>query len=160
MGDRTNLSAELLRKSIAEVLAEVAFMCAEPAQTERGEGELLQSSVRFDGHCSGTLALVSTPAFARDVAANMMGLESDDERATRGAADAFGELANIVAGTILNGSLDAGASCELGIPDVRGVTAAEAARDPGHGAAVVALLVDERHQLAAIWKIDEPGQKS
>ncbi|HNQ23851.1 MAG TPA: chemotaxis protein CheX [Phycisphaerae bacterium] len=86
----------------SEVLANLAFMFTD---TEPGEpvleGEWLETMISYHGPYQGTLRLRCTRAFTVLLAANLLGIDPDDDEAEHGADDAAKEFMNIVCGQLV-----------------------------------------------------------
>jgi chemotaxis protein CheX len=93
--------------------------------------------VSISGDWNGHLLVTASPAGARAIAAGLFQLEAD-EIGTEDIADAIGEIANVVGGTV-KGMI--GATASLSLPQVvLGATA------------VISLSADERATVRLLWK--------
>lgn len=88
-----------------EVLERYAFMMADPCRDGEGSAHfptpLWISLISYAGPYHGTLGLVAPPALARQVAANLYGIEAG-EVSEEQAQDALKELLNISCGDYLH----------------------------------------------------------
>ena len=94
----------ILSEVFCDVLINYAFMFGDPAPKDElltsGTG-YLRTTVSFKGHQSGIIG-VSTPTdLGVQLAANVLGLESDEDDSIENALDAIKELLNIVCGQFL-----------------------------------------------------------
>lgn len=90
---------EALTDAACKILEEQVFMFGEPCDKLEVDYEadtFLKASVMFDGPVSGTFFWSASKGFCVELAANMLGIESDDEMAQAGYADALKELINVI----------------------------------------------------------------
>lgn len=119
----TPLNGEGLLDVAAQVFQEAAFCFIEPLSYEITlEKELLVASLAFSGKVTGSLLVATPRAFARQAAANLLGLELSDEEAERRSKDALGELLNMVAGVFFAASLGTENDVQLGLPSTKRMT--------------------------------------
>ncbi len=93
---------DMLIESLSEALETTAFMMPLPPEEELpapSQGVLVR--IKFNGPVSGTVELWAGSEFAQMMAANMMGLEPDDEETQSKSTDAVKELVNIIGGVLL-----------------------------------------------------------
>jgi CheY-specific phosphatase CheX len=92
----------------SEVLANLAFMFTDEEQVESSPTETwLETVISYQGPTRGTLRFRCTTDFSVLLAANLLGIDAQDEEADAKAADAVKEFMNIVCGqlvTALHGS--------------------------------------------------------
>lgn len=92
----------VLIDSLTEVLETTAFMMAIPPEEQLPTPEkVVLVSIDFTGPVNGTIELCAGSEFAQMLAANVMGLEPDDQEALEKSTDAIKELVNITAGVLL-----------------------------------------------------------
>ena len=112
------------RESVAEVFTDViekmAFMFGETAEdgefpTEFPDGYKAQLS--FSGHADGTLILLAPQTICAELAANMLGVDEDEVDASA-AADALGELLNVLCGNLLTKLAGSDPIFDLAVPSV------------------------------------------
>jgi CheY-specific phosphatase CheX len=92
----------MLIESLTEALETTAFMLPLPPEEPLpapAKGILVQ--IDFNGPVHGTIQLYAGSELAGMVAANVMGLEPDDQDAQTKSTDAVKELVNIIAGILL-----------------------------------------------------------
>lgn len=96
----TEVSDERLAGVFASVLEQFAFIF--PEQTDADEatwpGSALVAHVAFSGAATGSVRIAAPARLCTEVAANVLGIEVDDEMATLKAADTLGEVLNMTAG--------------------------------------------------------------
>lgn len=101
----------------SEVLANAAFLFA-----EEGEAGLipddpwLETRIGYRGPFRGELKLLCPRAFATLLAANLLGIEAEDDDAKSKAEDAVGELLNIICGQFITTVYGSSAIFDLSIP--------------------------------------------
>lgn len=87
-----------------QIIEDLAFMFGDHAERDevQAEGEaFMAASIEFRGHKQGKLCLQTTHQLATELAANVLGIEPDDDDAIDQACDALGELLNVVLGRLL-----------------------------------------------------------
>lgn len=132
-----------------QVLESLAFMFADPADRQDlpAAGEpLLEASIGFRGPWSGSLTLLAPQSLAGELAANVLGVDADDESAAEQGRDALGELMNVTLGRLLTAVAGEAPVFDLTPPTV---TDAADERWPQFVASesAVAVLVDGRPVL-------------
>ena len=111
------LQPELLYETLSDVLEDAVFIFTETADETLGwNNGILKSSIHYQGQEEGTLSLAVGVDMARSIAANLLGIEPDDEDAQEKSAEAVSEMLNIVCGVFLERWLGAQNHCRLGIP--------------------------------------------
>ena len=107
----------------SDVMEQMAFMFAEAAEEEEapsmGDTGLVQAVMGFEGPFHGTLELVVPRAICEELAANVLGLEPDDEMVTHAPFDALKELLNITCGNLLTALAGETPVFDLTIPEVK-----------------------------------------
>ena len=101
----------------SDVLANLAFMFTDDDDDTPGD-QWLETAISYMGPHKGTLVFRCSRSFAALLAANLLGLDAEDEHADESAHDAAREFMNIVCGqlvTTLHGSDDI---YNLTIPEV------------------------------------------
>ncbi len=100
----SNENSQILNKVFTSVLEQLAFMFAEPPESESpdlGTAGIVQVSMSFHGPFHGTMDLTVPRSMCEELAANVLGLDPDDEMVTRSPFDALKELLNITCGNVL-----------------------------------------------------------
>lgn len=112
----------ILGEVLCKVLEREAFMFAQPADKKSftvPRGELLRSAIRFSGNNIAGVILISLQVdLAREIAANILGEDSDDEVAISQANDAFGEILNVLCGQFITTVEGAEPIFDLSVPRV------------------------------------------
>ena len=99
-----NNKNEILTRVLENVMEQLAFMFGEPAQKDElilEEEKCLHISMQFNGLRNGKLDLVIPASMGISLAANILGLDEDDEEAENNSVDALKELVNMVCGQFL-----------------------------------------------------------
>jgi two-component system chemotaxis response regulator CheY len=92
-----------LLQQFGDVLETMAFMFIEPVPEDGwpvADTPFLRGLMAFDGAASGVMALSVPRSLAVEMAANALGIESDDVVAAGHAGDMVGELLNITCGHV------------------------------------------------------------
>ncbi len=119
---------DVLRRTVMDTLEDAAFIFTEPADDappEWTEDTILRAELPFSGEAAGSLIIGSSSEPTVELAANLLGIEPDDEDAQAMRADALGEILNIIGGIIIEAWFGTEADVQLGVPDVQTVNVAE-----------------------------------
>ncbi len=156
---RAEVSPAVLRDVLSRTLDEAAFVFAEAAgEPPELAGTLVEARLRFAGEDGDELALAAGEGFASTLAANMLGEDEGGAAVTGDAADAVGELLNMVAG-VLAVELSGGAAPRgLGLPSVRRVGASACLRSLA-AADVAVTLVEETGRRIDLALTRGPGAR-
>ena len=112
---------EVLEQVFGKVLEEVAFMFADAADPEELPDEFpeaLEATMTFVGMMQGAVGVVVSPEMCLEVAANMLGVDPDDEEAMDKGRDALKELLNITCGHLLTSIAGDEPVFDLTVPEV------------------------------------------
>ncbi|MBD3420471.1 MAG: hypothetical protein GF398_10170 [Chitinivibrionales bacterium] len=126
------------RQVISSVLENAAFIFADPM--EAGSEPQLDSwqadgvALEFKGSAGGAMHMWAGSGFSRYAAANMLGVEEDDENASRKGLDALKEILNMIVGNLLTEVYGSEPVYDLSIP--RTLDKQELATDYGDPQAV------------------------
>jgi len=108
------------------VLADLAFMftdeVGEPPPQDDADPTgpvLLETTISYHGPTSGTLTLRCPHEFAVLLAANLLGVDPEDEDSSRKARDAVGEFMNIVCGQFITAVHGTEQVFDLTLPQTR-----------------------------------------
>lgn len=116
------LSVEQLETTVGKVLQDAAFVFTEPLEEPLVDEDIVvEATVQFSGSENGRLVLAMPPAFGLELAANLLGIETDDPNAEASTNDAVGETLNIVAGILMDAWLGADAQYQLSAPTTKAV---------------------------------------
>jgi CheY-specific phosphatase CheX len=103
----------------SEVLANLAFMFTDEEQVGAGSEESwLETAISYRGPLVGTLQFRCTTGFSVLLAANLLGIDSQEQEAEDKARDAVKEFMNIVCGQLVTVLYGADAVFNLTIPEV------------------------------------------
>jgi chemotaxis protein CheX len=111
---------DILLDSAKEVFETMAFMALEEIvddTPEMGNAALL-GTITFKGPLEGCLGICCGFECARSIAANMLGLDPDEEISEADVDDAVGEVANMIMGAVKARILDEIGNVEVSIPSV------------------------------------------
>ncbi len=102
----------------SEVLANLAFMFSEDEEgaTPSAGDVWLETEIGYHGPQSGTLRFWCTREFAVQLAANLLGIDPNDEDADTKSTDAVKEFMNIVCGQLITAIHGTEAVFDLTIP--------------------------------------------
>jgi len=128
-----------------DVLQNLSFMFAE--LQEAGElppfrGEFRQARMGFMGPFQGALRLVVPAPMTTELAANMLGLDPDDEETAQRSDDALRELLNVTCGHVLTTIAGEGPVFDLTIPEVSEISAQDASA-LAQAPEVITIVVDD-----------------
>lgn len=108
-------------EAFTKILGDLAFMFAEPVEP----GELgdtpehgLQAKVAFSGPMHGGLTIAVPREWCSELAANILGVEEEDEAALENLTDALKELANVSCGHVLTAVAGGQVQFDLSPPEV------------------------------------------
>lgn len=112
---------EKIARAFSDVFEKLAFMFAEPAEKAElpdDPGDAVLARMRFSGHWRGTLELAVPADMCPEIAANVLGLEPDDETAETRGPDALKEVLNVTCGSILTTLAGDQPVFDLSVPEV------------------------------------------
>lgn len=103
----------------SEILANLAFMFTDAELAEPSPGDRwLETTIAYRGSSSGTLRFRCTSDFSVLLAANLLGIETQDQEARDKARDATGEFMNIVCGQLVTTLHGTDEVFDLTIPEI------------------------------------------
>lgn len=150
---------EALRDGFCEALETLAFMFAEPV--DKGElptehAEFIQVKMGFSGQLDGTIVLLVPAVMPIHIAANVLGMEPDDEFVVERGIDAVKEVLNVTCGRFL--TLYAGESpvFDLSVPATSQCDA-QSWQDMLKAPNTLAFLVDDVPVLLALAMKGDPA---
>ncbi len=128
--------SETLTRVFTEVLEQLAFMFVEPADADDAPAppDPVSARMSFRGPCAGTVTLAVPREMAPVLAANVLGLDPDDDLGVQAARDALKELLNVTCGNLLTAIAGDEPIFDLTVPEVADTTTeawAELAARPG-----------------------------
>jgi two-component system chemotaxis response regulator CheY len=109
---------DIIDKVFLDVLERFALMygeLAEPSSASDPGPDVMLSRMTFSGAVAGALTIAAPQDLCLEMAANILGVETDDENAVEREADALGEVLNMTAGHIVTG-IEGDASTNLSPP--------------------------------------------
>jgi CheY-specific phosphatase CheX len=112
----------VLTQVFTEVLEQLAFMFAEPPEDsspDLGENGIVQASMGFHGPFNGEIDLVVPRGMCEELAANVLGLDPEDEMVVRAPFDALKELLNVTCGNVLTTLAGDVPIFDLTIPEIK-----------------------------------------
>jgi chemotaxis protein CheX len=111
---------EILAKEASDTLVKLAFLFTFPEEDrERFEDETAVAvQVNFRGPFGGTLAMVISEAVLQELAANMLGLDEDEEIEASQKQDAVRETLNIICGNLLPAIAGRQAVFDIAAPEI------------------------------------------
>lgn len=95
---------EMLNEVFYNVLENLAFMFGESVENDSLDEmahDAVEARMRFAGPFSGSLSLVMPRNMCQELAANVLGLDPEDEQADASGEDALKELLNVTCGQVL-----------------------------------------------------------
>lgn len=100
MSDRIK---KIVARESVQTLEKLAFIFAMPEDEDIApeEGETIDAVIRFSGPFSGTLMMLYPQSDLDELAANMLGLDGEEEISGEQKLDALKETINIVCGNVL-----------------------------------------------------------
>ncbi len=110
---------EVLTQVVGDILESQAFMFSDPLdELPSFPGDSLLVAMHFSGPFQGELSMAIPVELCAEVAANMLGLEPDDELAEHRAHDAVKELLNVACGHVLTELAGEEPVFDLAVPTV------------------------------------------
>ena len=140
---------ETVTTVFCDVLENLAFMFGDEVPREEippVTGEYVRAQMTFDGAFVGALLLAVPTTMCPEIAANVLGLDPDDEMVATVGEDALKELLNVICGRVLTEVAGEEPVFDLSVPEVETLTddawqALLASPD------TIALMVDEEPVL-------------
>jgi hypothetical protein len=112
-------SPEMLTEVLSSVLEEAAFFLIEPeAVPDHFEGDVFSASIDFEAMRGGQLRLTASRNLARNLAANMLGIDPGDPEADEQGRNALGEILNVLGGAFVTRHFGTKTPFQLGLPSV------------------------------------------
>lgn len=151
MSDESTLES-LVRASVADVFQTMAFMLVDDdADDNRDIGTSeVQCHVDITGPWHGELTFWTTPSFAREATANLLGIEADEVKEDM-VPDAVREIGNMIAGSIATGLCETGEVFDLSVP-VYDTASPPPPTPPGEGI-LLALEAEYEHPFLVHLRI-------
>ncbi|MBK8229350.1 MAG: hypothetical protein IPK72_01935 [Candidatus Eisenbacteria bacterium] len=118
--------AEKINATICDVLERLAFMFGDATDKDElpePQGACFEASIRYGGASEGALTVIGPRELSPVLAANVLGLDPDDEVALARSDDAIKELLNVACGHLLSELAGDGPVFDLGAPTIKECTA-------------------------------------
>ncbi len=112
---------EVLGEVVYDVFEKLAFMFGEVVDKEevpQTATAYVRASMTFSGDMAGTIALTVPVEVCPEIAANVLGLDQDDELVAAQAIDALKEVLNVICGNVLTAIAGEKALFDLSVPTV------------------------------------------
>ncbi|HWA74144.1 MAG TPA: chemotaxis protein CheX [Polyangiaceae bacterium] len=111
---------DLLHRVASQVLEDAAFLLTEVGDGTPLPGQRRNATVAFAGPQRGAVRLSTSDELLRQLTADMLGVEADDENAREQSGSALAELTNILAGALVAELFGTATLCQLGVPELSG----------------------------------------
>jgi len=118
---------EVLSAAFCGVAEKLAFMFGEPVEKEdlgAAPPEVVLASMTFSGHTDGGLVIAVPADMCAEIAANILGMEPDDEAVCARSIDALKEVLNVTCGHVLTALAGEQPLFDLSVPVVERTDAA------------------------------------
>ena len=110
-----------VKSGMSEVFEKMLSMeieTADPESLNIKGGSKVVGSVSFAGDLNGSVNIMISDDFAKELAAGMLGLEPEEIESEEEVDDVIGEMSNMIGGYLKSRFCDAGFPCELSIPSI------------------------------------------
>jgi chemotaxis protein CheY-P-specific phosphatase CheC len=143
-----NSHKEILQQVFCDVLENLAFMFGDILDEEAStpSGEAIQAEMCFKGPIEGKLRIAVPKEMCPTIAANVLGIEPDDETSLSDASDALKELLNVTCGHVLTSLMGDEPIFDLTVPEVTQIEEEEWA-DLAAQSDTAAFMVEEHPVL-------------
>ncbi len=118
---------ELLNEVFCDVFEKLAFMFGEPTPKEdmpREAAEFIEVKMGFVGPSHGSLEMVVPTEMCQEIAANVLGMDPEDDLVRERALDSLKEMLNVTCGHILTSTAGDEPVFDLTVPAVREIDGA------------------------------------
>jgi len=148
------LTTANLTPVFSDVLANLAFMFTDENRGDPSPAtNWLETTISYHGPTSGTLKLQCPTEFGVLLAANLLGVDAEDDDAGSKAQDAVKEFMNIVCGQFVTTIHGTEQVFDLTIPQTRELT--EPPDSTGHDESLVSTLTVEGHSVQLTYAPDD-----
>lgn len=103
---------------VFETMLSMDLETCDPEEAVSINGYHYVGSVSFTGEVIGVIRFTVSREFAREITAEMLGMETDEIESEEDVTDVVGEVSNMISGDIKSRLCDAGWDCTLSIPNV------------------------------------------
>lgn len=152
----TDNSNEIIDEVFCDIMESLAFMFGEmvdKTEVEAPAANLVKAVMTFSGPNSGSIAIAVPETVCPEIAANVLGLDAEEDIDPADALDALKEVLNVICGHVLTRMAGTEPVFDLSIPEVTTITA-ESWQELINDSAVVAFDVDETPMLLGLWTED------
>lgn len=156
----SDASVSRIAAIFGQVMERQAYLFSDPVDTGEfaaGDGAWFRASMDFAGDAPGTLTLVAGEGLAREIAANVLGVQLDDPSVEANHRDALGEIVNVVCGHMLTALHGEHAVHHLSIPALEEIGALEA-DDLAGRAGCLAFAIEDHQALLLVDFHPGPGR--
>ena len=146
---------QAIKNTVCQVLEEMAFVFVEPIDDDknRWSNKAVRSHLSFSGPCKGYINFITEPEFCFNLAANLLGVEPDDEEVGSKSFDALGELTNVFGGVLMEKLFGNDKVCNLGIPVVENLNSMGQLDQESH-VWKISFIDDEENRIDTILTLD------
>lgn len=110
---------QMLTEVLSSVLEEAAFFMIEPeAVPPTYDADVFSATIDFEAVRGGQLRLTASRNLARNLAANMLGIDPTDPEADEQGRNALGEILNVLGGAFITRHFGTKVPFQLGLPAV------------------------------------------
>ena len=120
-----NEKIEIIQNVFCDVFEQLAFMFGEPVENDElaeNNTRHLQAYMTFSGDRTGEIIMTVPDKMCPEIAANVLGVEPDDEQVMDLAGDALKEILNITCGQLLTAVAGERPVFDLSVPEVRKIS--------------------------------------
>lgn len=113
---------EVLSEVMIDVLEKLAFMFGDEVSKDelpQPEGDCVEASMNFTGHKSGRLGIIVPVEVAPVIAANVLGMDVEEDNVKDEDFDALKEVLNVICGNILTTLEGDEAVFDLTVPETQ-----------------------------------------
>ncbi|MBN2724902.1 MAG: chemotaxis protein CheX [Deltaproteobacteria bacterium] len=145
----------ILFEAVSQVFEEAVFALLEKSEDEISwDPDTMIASMNFKGPLSGVLYLCVPEEYSIEIAANLLGLEPDNEELEEKKSGAIKELLNMVVGIFINKVYGESQAYHLGIPSMIELSQSEFSKILSNSQAKVLCLddFDNTFSLMAVVK--------
>ncbi len=119
---------ELIENVFCDVFENLAFMFGEPISKdvfEANGNEHTHAHISFEGARTGDVVLIVPDDMCPEIAANVLGVDPDDEQVDELAGDALKEMINIICGRLLTDLESKDLVFDLSVPEIKNINSEE-----------------------------------
>ena len=147
---------EAIQGTVCDVFEEMAFVFVElvDGDQESWSSDAVKSHLTFSGPYNGHIYFIAEPEFCFNLAANLLGIEPDDEEVATKSFDALGELTNVFGGILMEKLFGNDTVCNLGIPKVDKFSPVDQL-DQGAGVWKISFIDDEENRIDTVLALNK-----